>query len=262
MQQYWQKQRPDKPLFPDIEWNRPERRDLAGRLGIIGGNKFGFAAVAESYETARQAGAGEIRVLLPDALRSKVPTQMTDVLFAPTNPSGSLASEAKTDLQALENWATGLLYIGDAGKNSQTAILYEQAIAETNKPVVLTRDAIDLVQNSFPRILDNPNVVFVASFAQIQRIFRAVYYPKVLTFSMQLAQFVDVLHKFTVTYPVTIAVLHADHMIVARGGEVITQPWENAMKIWRGDTATRAASYILWTTENPFGAVATSLIES
>lgn len=262
MQQYWQKQQPDKPLFPDIEWNRPERRDLAGRLGIIGGNKFGFVAVAESYETARQAGAGEVRVLLPDALRSKVPTQMTDVLFAPTNPSGSLASEAKTDLQALENWATGLLYIGDAGKNSQTAILYEQAIAETDKPVVLTRDAIDLVQNSFPRILDNPNVVFVASFAQIQRIFRAVYYPKVLTFSMQLAQFVDVLHKFTVTYPVTVAVLHADHMIVARGGEVITQPWENAMKIWRGDTATKAASYLLWTPENPLGAVATSLIES
>ena len=262
MHQYWQKQQPDKPLFPDIEWNRPERRDLAGRLGIIGGNKFGFVAVAESYETARQAGAGEVRVLLPDALRSKVPTQMTDVLFAPTNPSGSLASEAKTDLQALENWATGLLYIGDAGKNSQTAILYEQAIAETNKPVVLTRDAIDLVQNSFPRILDNPNVVFVASFAQIQRIFRAVYYPKVLTFSMQLAQFVEVLHKFTVTYPVTVAVLHADHMIVARGGEVITQPWENSMKIWRGDTATKAASYLLWTTENPFGAVVTSLIES
>lgn len=262
MQQYWQKQQPDKPLFPDIEWNRPERRDLAGRLGIIGGNKFGFAAAAESYETARQTGAGEVRVLLPDALRSKVPTQMTDVLFAPTNPSGSLASEAKTDLQALENWATGLLYIGDAGKNSQTAILYEQAIAETNKPVVLTRDAIDLVQNSFPRILDNPNVVFVASFAQIQRIFRAVYYPKVLTFSMQLAQFVEVLHKFTVTYPVTVSVLHADHMIVARGGEVITQPWENAMKIWRGDTATKAASYLLWTTENPLGAVATSLIES
>ena len=259
MNQHWHKQQPDKPLFPDIEWNKPERRDLAGRLGIIGGNKLGFAAAADAYEIAKKTGVGEVRVLLPDALRSKVPTQMTDVLFAPTNASGSLASEAATDVAALHNWATGLLYIGDAGKNSQTAILYEHAIAKADKPVVLTRDAIDLVQNSFPTILDNPNVVFVASFAQIQRLFRAVYYPKVLTFSMQLAQFVDVLHKFTVTYPVTIAVLHAEQMIVARGGEVITQPWHNAMRIWRGETAARAASYLLWTPEQPLEAIVASL---
>ena len=122
MNQHWRKQQPDTPLFPDIEWNKPERRDLAGRLGIIGGNKLGFAAAADAYEIAKKTGAGEVRVLLPDALRSKVPTQMTDVLFAPTNASGSLASEAATDVAALHNWATGLLYIGDAGKNSQTAI--------------------------------------------------------------------------------------------------------------------------------------------
>ena len=261
MDAHWQKQQPNTPLFPDIEWNKPERRDLAGRLGIIGGNKLGFAAAAEAYETAKAVGAGEVRVLLPDALRSKVPTQMTDVLFAPTNASGSLASEAASDITALEEWATGLLFIGDAGKNSQTAIIYERAIVSAEKPVILTRDAIDLVQHSFPAILDNPHITFVASFAQIQRLFRAVYYPKVLTFSMQLAQFVDVLHKFTITYPVTIAVLHAEQMVVAHGGEVVTQPWHNAMRVWRGETATKAASYVLWTPEQPFDAVVTSLVE-
>ena len=258
---YWRKQSPDKPLFPDIQWNKPERRDQAGRLGIIGGNKLGFAAVAEAYETALATGVGEVRVLLPDALRSKIPPKMVDVLFAPTNPSGSLASEGLKDIKSLSEWANGMLFIGDGGKNSQTAIVYEEIITHSEKPVILTRDAIDLVQNSFLVILDNPNVTFVASFAQVQRLFRSVYYPKILTFSMQLRQFIDVLHKFTITYPVTIAVLHSEQMIIARGGEVITQPWQNAMRIWRGDTATRAASYLLWTPENPLGAVATSLID-
>ena len=260
MNQHWHKQQPETPLFPDIAWNKPERRDQSGRLGIIGGNKFGFVAAAEAYETACQNGVGEVRVLLPDALRSKVPPQMTDVLFAPTNPSGGLASEATHDISALNDWATGLLLIGDAGKNSQTAIVYEKVTVKADKPIILTRDAIDLVQNSFSAILDNPNVTLVASFAQIQRIFRTVYYPKVLTFNMQLAQFVDVMHKFTVTYPSTVAVLHADHMVIAHGGEVATQPWQNAMKIWRGETATKAASYLLWTPTTPLEAVATSLI--
>ena len=44
---YWQKQTPEKPLFPDIEWAKPEQKSQAGRLGIIGGNKLGFMGVAE-----------------------------------------------------------------------------------------------------------------------------------------------------------------------------------------------------------------------
>jgi len=49
---YWQRQTPEQPLFPDIEWNKPEQRSRAGKLGIIGGNKLGFAGVAEAYSTA------------------------------------------------------------------------------------------------------------------------------------------------------------------------------------------------------------------
>lgn len=68
---FWQKQEPGKPLFPDVEWNKPERRDQAGKLGIIGGNKLGFLAVAESYQESLKTGVGEARVLLPDALKKK-----------------------------------------------------------------------------------------------------------------------------------------------------------------------------------------------
>ena len=46
---YWKKQSIDAPLFPDIEWSKPENRLQAGKLGIIGGNKLGFAGVAEAF---------------------------------------------------------------------------------------------------------------------------------------------------------------------------------------------------------------------
>src|SRR3977135_3124136 len=102
---YWQRQTVDKPLYPDVEWNKPEQRSQAGRLGIIGGNKLGFAGVAEAYGTALSTGVGEVRVLLPDILRKTIPPTITDTIFGATNISGSLAKDATLEMQALGAWA-------------------------------------------------------------------------------------------------------------------------------------------------------------
>jgi ADP-dependent NAD(P)H-hydrate dehydratase / NAD(P)H-hydrate epimerase len=258
---YWQKQNPGQPLYPDIEWSKPEQRAHAGRLGIIGGNKLGFAGVAEAYDIAHRTGVGEARVLLPDILRKTIPKTITDTLFAPTNPSGSLAREALTEATALGSWAQSVLLIGDAGRSSETAILYEDFVRQFDGQLVITRDAIDLLKNSSASLVERPNTLIVASFAQLQKLFQAVYYPKVLTFSMQLTNFVESLHKFTITYPVTIAVLHKEQFIIAHDGDVITMPWANPMAIWRGSVAATAAAYWLWNPTKPLESIATSIID-
>ena len=243
---YWKRQTNSKPLFPDVEWNKPEQRSQAGRLGIIGGNKLGFAGVGEAYGVATSSGVGEVRVLLPDALRKTIPPIMTDVLFGATNPSGSLARDASTEMNAISEWATGVLLAGDAGRNSETAILYEDFLKDYVGPLTITRDAVDLIKNSSATMVERPNTLLVVSFAQLQKIFQSVYYPKILTFSMQLAHVVDALHKFTITYPCGIMVLHKDYLIVAVNGDVTTTEWQNPMAIWRGSVAAKAASYWLW----------------
>lgn len=257
---YWKKQTSSKPLFPDIEWSKPEQRAHAGKIGIIGGNKLSFVAIAEGYSLALNSGSGQVKVLLPDVLKKSIPSNMTDVVFASTNPSGSLSRDALNDMKALGEWSTQILLIGDAGRSSETAILYEDFLREYSGPLVITRDAIDLLKNSSSSLVERPNTVLVASFAQIQKIFQAVYYPKMLIFSMQLIQLVEALHKFTITYPVTIAVLHKDHMIVASGGEVTTTEWTDPMKIWRGQTATRAATYWSWSPGQPLESITASLL--
>lgn len=259
---YWQQQTVDTPLFPDIEWGKPEQRTARGRLGIVGGNKLGFAGVAEAYTTALDAGAGDVRVLLPDCLRNAIPKSMTDVVFGACNPSGSLARDAKGEITALGAWSQVLLLAGDAGRNSETAIAYSDLIREYSGTLVATRDAIDLIKNDTEALVNRPNTVLVLSFAQLQKIFQAVYYPKILTFSMQLLQLVEAVHKFTVTYPVTLVVLHRETLIVAYDGQVVSAKWDNPMAIWRGHTAARAASYLLWTPTQPLEAIATSLVSS
>lgn len=258
---YWRKQDPDTPLFPDIEWSKPEQRAQRGRLGIVGGNKLGFAGIAESYSTALDAGAGSVRVLLPDCLRTTIPKTMTDVVFASCNPSGSLSREAVPDMVALGSWANCLLFAGDAGRNSETAIAYSDLLRLHQGPVVITRDAVDLVKNDAEALVNRPQTILILSFAQLQKLFQSVYYPKMLTFSMQLLQLVEAIHKFTITYPCTIAVLHRETFIIAHRGSVVTMPWSNPMMIWRGITAARAASYLMWTPDKPLEAIATSLIQ-
>ena len=219
-----------------------------------------ITAPAAAYEIAGKTGAGEVKVLLPDVIKRKLPPTMTDVIFGPSNPSGSLAREALNDLLALGNWADGLLLVGDAGRNSETAIIYEQLIHDYNGPLTITRDAVDLLKNTYATLVDRPNTLLVMSFAQAQKLFQSVYYPKVLTFSMTLSAFVEAMHKFTITYSLAVAVLHSQHLVIGFDGKVSTTPWESAMSIWRGDVATRAAVYWLWNPNKPFEATTTSLV--
>lgn len=257
---YWQKQTVSKPLFPDIEWSKPERRDQAGKLLIIGGNKLGFSAVAENYQQALETGVGQVKVLVPDCLKGTIPSTLLDVIFAACTPSGGLSKESLPELMATSEWADATLLIGDAGRNAETSLAYEEFIRNYYKPLVVTRDAIDLVRNNPSLLVDRPDTLLVASFAQIQKLFSGVYYPKILTFNMQLLQLVDILHKFTVTYPCTIMTLHANMLIIAHSGNVITQDWSEPMAIWRGTIATQAASYWLWNQSDVLKAAATSIV--
>lgn len=258
---YWRTQSVDKPLFPDIGWSKPEQRSLAGRLGIIGGNKLGFVGVGEAYAVALQAGTGEARALLPDVLRKSIPSTITDTLFASTNPSGSLGKDAMPEMKALGEWSTAVLMIGDAGRNSETAILYEEFVRAYDGQLTITRDAFDLLANTLDMVVDRPNTLLVVSFAQLQKMFSRVYYPKILTFSMQLQQLVEALHKFTITYPTIIMTFHQGQLIVATNGQVTTTPWENPMAIWRGAVATQAAVYWMWNPGRPLEATTASLAD-
>ncbi len=257
MHPYWQKQSPTKPLFPDIEWSKPEQRSHAGKLAIIGGNKLGFVAVCDAYGVAHELGAGQIRAILPDVLKKTVPTSVNDALFLPSNASGGFSREAISEFQAACEWADMCLLVGDAGRNSETAMAFERLLTMPTH-LVITRDAVDLLMPTMSTLVDRENTVLVVSFAQLQKIFQTVYYPKILSFSMQLLQLVEALHKFTTTYPVTIVTFHQSQLIVSHDGKVISQDFDQPMAIWRGITAAKAATYLLWNKHQPLEAISTS----
>jgi hypothetical protein len=251
---FWRKQDPEKPLFPDVLWGKPERRDAAGRLVIVGGNSHGFAAVAANFITATRVGVGDVKIILPESLKKTLPpavkTQFADVVFAPANQSGGLAQEAIGDLRAAANFAGTLLFIGDSGQNSETATLLETFLRENNEiPVVLARDAIDLIKNSAELVLNREKTHLVVSLGQLQKLSRAVYYPRVITFSQGLNQIAETLHKFTTTYPIAITLWHTGFLFIAKNGQVISQKFDQPMRMWSGEIATRETAWSLWSSD-------------
>lgn len=255
---YWLKQSSTKPLFADIEWSRPEQKNQAGRLAIIGGNKLGFVAVATAYQEALALGAGQVRVILPDALKPAIPATILDAVYVPSNPSGGMAQGGAGQVSAALTWSDHGLLIGDAGRNSETAMIYESLLA-TDRPLTITRDAVDLLKNVAPSMVERPHTTLVLSFAQLQKLFQAVYYPKMLSFSMQLSLLVDTIHKFTTTYPCCVVSYHQSQLIISQGGMVVTQELDDPMLIWRGSIATRAACYQLWSPHKLLEATAASI---
>lgn len=257
---YWLKQTENQPFFPDIEWSKPEQKSRAGKLMVIGGHGQGFIAVAESFALAEKVGVGSVRALMPDSLKKDLPHNLTEATLLPSNPSGGFSKDAYSELLAAAKWADAILLPGDLGRNSETAMLVEKLLAKTEAPITLTRDAVDIVSAHYSTLVERPNTLLVLSFAQAQKLFKSVYYPKVLTFSMPLLAVVEALHKFTLTYPINLMVFHNDTMIVASQGRVSTTSYTQPMSIWRGITASKATAYWLWNPKKPFEATTSSLL--
>lgn len=245
---YWHRQRQSDALFPDLLWSRPENRALAGKLLIIGGNAFGFAAPAEAYDEANKAGIGVARVLLPDALKSTVGKVIENGDFAPSTPSGSFSQKGIGEFLIHASWADSVLLAGDFGHNSETAILLEKFIEKYHGQLVVAKDAADYFTHSPRALLARPNTTLAISFAQLQRLATSAHFTQPFTFGMDMLHLVDALHELTSTYQINIIVKHLQNILVAANGEVSSTRLDEDLEIWRTVVATRAS---VWWLQNP-----------
>lgn len=260
-QTYWHRQG-EKPLFPDLLWSRPENRQLAGKLLILGGNLHGFAAPAEAYQAARKAGVGVARVLLPDALQKTVGRAFEAGEFVPATPSGSFAQKALAEALSLSTWADGVLLAGDLGRNSETAIFLEKFAEKYTGQLTITKDAVDYFASAPGKLLARAETTFVLSLAQLQKLAMSVGFTLAFTFGMDLLHLIEALHIFTQTYPANIVVKHHQNIATAVGGRVSTTKLTPDQEIWRVPTAASTAVWWLQNSSKPFEALTTALVQA
>ncbi len=256
---YWLKQTHEQPLYPDLEWERPEQRDQRGRLLIVGGNLHSFAAPAQAYSVALDREVGYVRVVMPDALKNTVHKLLPDVEYAASNHSGSFAAKSLESILWHAQWANGILLPGDLGRNSETAIMLENLVKSTAIPLTLTRDALDYFTTNPAVIAQRPQTLIVGSFAQIQKLATSLKYKRALTFDMPLAQLVEALHDLTALHAFSCVTKIGKVLIVAADGFVATSPAEDEPEIWRLAAAARASTAWLHFPKKPFESFVQSL---
>jgi len=256
---YWQIQTKDKPLFPELEWSRPENKLHAGKLLIIGGNAHGFAAPAGAFGYAEKAGAGTMRVILPDAVRKIVGAILPEANYAPSTPSGSFAQKALGEVLAASSWADGVLVAGDLGRNSETAILLESLLAKYSGQITLVKEAIDYATSAPHTTLNRENTLLVLTMAQLQRLGTAARMPTPIKFSMDLLHLVEWLHNFTTHFKPYIVVKHLDNLVAAVNGEISSTKLANPLDTWRIKTAAEASVWWLQHPNKPFESITVSL---
>jgi hypothetical protein len=248
----------DKKSFSDIEWNIPEQK--TGTLTLVGGNRDNFSFLIRSAENLENTKIKTLKILLPDALQNKLPP-LPNLSFLPSTSSGSIAKSKILD--DYFNSSDFVAILGDLSKNSETAIAIANAIKNTKTAVLLTRDAIDLTLPEMPNLIERENLFFVGSAAQIQKLFRAVYYPKVLLLSMPLIPVVEALHKFTLSYPATILTFHQEQILIAKDGKIFSIPLEKTdytpISLVNSDLATKIAANNLLLKNTPLEATALSV---
>src|SRR5688572_22950681 len=94
----WYKQAPDKALFEDILWLKPENPHQRPKVLIIGGSIHGFASVTKLYEGIKSKSAYQTKVILPKSLEKFLGKAIADAVYVEATTTGEIAQQAKTDI--------------------------------------------------------------------------------------------------------------------------------------------------------------------
>lgn len=249
------RQQTTEPLFPNLIWSRPETKLGAGKLLVIGGQAQEFIHVAECYAAAEKAGAGTVRVIMPESTR-KITKMLPNIEYAPSNVSGSFAQTALAELLDASRWSDGVLLAGDLGKNSETSLMLEKFITSFGGALIITSNALSSLTLPAKDLFQRDNTVLILTFDEIQKIGIELGLKKPVTSSIGNIELATILQEMT----------QKTHLVVQQGNAIWTASNGEVCLTSKNPKSNSqlAASVAVWSIQNPtklFEAITTASFE-
>lgn len=254
---YWKKQE-SSALHPNLLWSRPENKNLAGKLLIIGGSLTSFKNISSVYSYALKAGIGAARLVLPEPLKKNV--RLTNIVFSSATPSGSFNTHALTDFLDAATWSDGILLAGDMGSNSETEVLIEQFVAKYSGLLIINASVLDsylLVE----QIMNRPNTVIILTLAELQKLVIKLKSTAAVKSDISLVNLIELLHQLTTNKNVFLLTALTNNLILAHAGNIITQKYSDS-KDWQNKLCAYAAVWAIQNKNKLFEALSVSLFSA
>ena len=256
MEDNWLKQQ-DEPLFSDILWSKPERKSARGKLLIIGGHLHGFERAATAFLNATEAGAGEVKVVLPDKLKPVLAGSLETAVFTASTNSGTLAKDSYDELMAFAEWADAVLLV-QPGDNSETSLAITQFISQNTKPLVIGDDVLSVIKHDMSSLL-KPPLMLALSIGGLQALLKGLGSSYSLRHDMGLRPLVLALTEEAKLEGFGIATVSGPDVVTVAGGKAVTtrrnkQPQLDALAAW-------LAVWWMWQPNKLLEAMATAAFE-
>ncbi len=252
MQQNWQTQK-NEPLFPDILWSRPENRNGAGKLLIVGGSADNLANVAQSYTMAEQAGVGACFLLVPESLQ-KVTKNIPFIHYGPANRSGSFAERSLSEMLDLAKNVDGIMLAGNMGKNSETSLTLDKFLSKYRGLLGINSSSLESLSLGWQSLLARDNTILEIDIKTLQQIGISLSFDKPITSDSPNWLIAESLSKISMNFPTTLALYTNSTIWLAQGSQVIACD-QQKYNFCKG---------MVWAIQQPkkqLQAIATSIIE-
>ncbi|MDB5178718.1 MAG: hypothetical protein JWN01_661 [Patescibacteria group bacterium] len=211
----------DKPLFPNIFYNRPVSRHAAGRLLIVGGHSGEFSLPTAIHQLATACGLGECNVVLPDNL-AKFLGGAPGTFFVASNPSGALAPEALGRILELSEEADAVALGASLSNNSTTAMLTENLAGQIERPVIVFDDALKTMQHNITAITDNPQALIILTMAEVFKLCGQLGIPIQIRQGAGLVNKLEIIQNLKAATRAGYAVYGTEIVVAADTGFIVT----------------------------------------
>lgn len=243
MKSSWQKQSPEEPLFPDLLWSRPENKKYAGKLLIIGGQASEFQNISSAYSFANEAGAGAIRILMPESL-SKITRHIEGAEFAPASMGGGFAKKALAQFFDLSEWADHILLAGDFGKNSETTVILDGFLLKGAKPITISQYALVSVAIELEQLIQMP-LTLVVDKSTFQKIGKAAGTRVPITSFTTYENMGEIIQSISSRSKANFVIIDEEHVWTSVSGEVVSTKSKPV------DINALSAYCAVWQMQNP-----------
>jgi NAD(P)H-hydrate repair Nnr-like enzyme with NAD(P)H-hydrate dehydratase domain len=163
-------------------------------------------------------------MILPDRVR-KLVGDLPMASYVPSSPSGSLG---RASLAAILDIATDYDMIaigGGLSQNSETTMLVDSLLSETDKPVILSDDALALMKHQLKSIAQRPNSLILTDMVGLIKASGALGVPVTIRRDGGVINKVEILRNYLKAGKASYIVVGTE-LIVGVGDQVSVTPYQ------------------------------------